>query len=52
MAEGEIAEKTICRLNDEEIGKESMRDGFHSMCMSLSDETVQIIRNNKASLGD
>jgi len=46
-AEGEIADKTICGLNEEAIAKESMYDGFYAVCTSLADEAEAIIRINK-----
>lgn len=46
-AEGELADKTICGLNEEAIAKESMYDGFYAVCTSLADEAEAIIRINK-----
>ena len=46
-AEGELADKTICGLNEEVIAKESMYDGFYAVCTSLTDEAAQIILINK-----
>lgn len=46
-AEGEIADKTLCGLNEEAISKEAMYDGFYAVCTSLTDEAEAIIRINK-----
>lgn len=48
---GELADKTICGLNEEVIAKESMYDGSHVVCTSLTDYKVDH-PDQQAALGD
>lgn len=46
-SEGEIAEKTQHTLNDEQIEKESIYDGFYGVCTNLESTVDEIIHINQ-----
>ena len=46
-ADGEIAEKTIYALDQEQIEKEAMYDGFYAVVTNLEGEVSEIIRINR-----
>jgi hypothetical protein len=45
-ADGEIAEKTICRIDDKLILEEEAFDGFYGVCTNLEDSPAEIIKVN------
>ncbi|MDD2426896.1 MAG: IS1634 family transposase, partial [Eubacteriales bacterium] len=45
--EGEVAEHTKLYLNEEQIEKEQMYDGFYAVCTNLEGDAKDIIRINK-----
>lgn len=46
-ADGEIAEKTIYALDQEQVEKEAMYDGFYAVVTNLEGEVSEIIRINR-----
>jgi transposase len=46
-SDGEIAEKQVYTLNDEQIEKEAMYDGFYAVITNLEGDVSEIIKINK-----
>ncbi len=46
-ADGEVADKTQAVLNQEQIDKESMYDGFYAVCTNLDSPIEEIIKINQ-----
>jgi len=42
--EGEVAEKTVYRLDEAAIAEEARYDGFHAVCTNLDDDPADIVR--------
>ena len=42
-ADGEAAEKTVCRLNEEKISEETKYDGYYALCTNLVTDSVKDI---------
>ena len=45
--DGEIAEKKILTINQEQIAKEEQYDGFYGVCTNLEDDVTEIIKVNQ-----
>lgn len=45
--EGEIAENKVYTLNEDQIAKEELFDGFYGVCTNLEDDVPQIIKVNQ-----
>ncbi len=45
--DGEIASHTIATLNQKQVDKEAMYDGFYAVCTNLEDEPSSIVRINQ-----
>lgn len=45
--DGEIAEKKVYTINENEIAKEEQYDGFYGVCTNLEDDTSEIIKVNQ-----
>jgi transposase len=45
-AEGEIADKSVYRIDSEMIAKEEVYDGFYAVCTNLEDEASEIVKIN------
>ena len=45
--DGEIAEKTICELDEDRIREEEMYDGFYAVVTNLEDDPGEIVKINK-----
>ena len=46
-ANGEVADKELCELNQDVIDKEAMYDGFYGVCTDLDGDISEIIAINK-----
>ena len=46
-ADGEVADRTITSLNQEQIDNESKYDGFYAVCTNLENDVQDIIKINK-----
>ena len=44
--DGEIADKVICRLDEQAIAKEELYDGFYAICTNLDDDASAIVKIN------
>lgn len=44
--DGEVANKTVYRINDKAIADEEMYDGFYAVCTNLDDDAVAITKIN------
>ena len=42
--DGEVAEKTVYRLDEAAIAEEARYDGFHAVCTNLDDDPADIVR--------
>ena len=51
-SEGEIAEKQVYDLDEEQIEKEEMYDGFYAVITNLEGDISEIIRINKTAMGN
>lgn len=45
--DGEIADQTVCYINEAYISKEEMYDGFYAVCTSLDDKAEDIVKVNQ-----
>lgn len=45
--DGEIAEKKVLTINQEQIAKEEQYDGFYGVCTNLEDDVAEIIKVNQ-----
>ena len=45
--DGEIAEKKVYTINENEIAKEEQYDGFYGVCTNLEDDAAEIIKVNQ-----
>lgn len=45
--DGEVADKTVTFLNENQIENEAMYDGFYAVCTNLEDDASTIIKVNK-----
>ena len=45
--DGEIAEKKVLTINQEQIAKEEQYDGFYGVCTNLEDDVTEIIKVNQ-----
>ena len=45
--EGEIAEKKVYTINENQIAKEEIFDGFYGVCTNLEDDVAEIIKVNQ-----
>lgn len=46
--DGEIADKTVCYIDENAIAKEEMYDGFYAVCTSLDDKAEAVVKINQS----